>query len=394
MTLVISLIFLLFFIYVALIIYYKIGWDSIPDCTTTKPLNQFSTKISVIIPARNEAQQIKKCLLSVCSQTYPADLFEVIVVDDFSTDETAQIAMSFNDPAVKLIRLSDHVTDQLNSYKKKAIEIAIAQSTGSLIVTTDADCFMGKHWLQTIATVYETDYPAFIAAPVVINNSGKFIEIFQALDFMTLQGITGAAVYKKVHGMCNGANLAYEKKVFNEVKGFEGIDTIASGDDLLLMHKIAAKYPARIAFLKSREATVQTEPVHSIGSFFNQRIRWASKADKYNDKSILPVLIIVYFFNVALLVLPIICLFNNEAFFQFDFGSTLFNLTPFTCWVFLLVMKTVVEVLFLSGVAAFFNKKKLLWWFPVMQPFHIIYTVVAGWLGKFGTYQWKERKVT
>ena len=393
MTLVISIIVLLFLLYIMLIIYYKISWSSIPDFTATKPLNQLSTKISVIIPARNEAQEIKKCLQAVCNQTYPAGLFEVIVVDDFSTDNTAEIVLSFQSSNIRLLHLSDFVSEKLNSYKKKAIEIAIGASTGSLIVTTDADCFMGKHWLQTIASLYENDAPAFIAAPVVINNDDQFIEIFQALDFMTLQGITGAAVYKKIHGMCNGANLAYEKNVFNEVNGFSGIDTIASGDDLLLMHKIAAKYPNRIAFLKSSEAIVHTQPVHTIGSFFNQRIRWASKADKYHDKSILPVLVIVYFFNVALLVLPFISIFNNTTILQLHFGNVLINLTPWLCWLFLLIMKTAVELLFLSGVAGFFNKKKILWWFPVMQPFHIIYTVVAGWLGKFGTYQWKERKV-
>ena len=98
---------------------------------------------------------------------------------------------------------------------------------------------------------------------------------------MTLQGITGASVYKKFHSMCNGANLAYEKKAFNDAGGFEGIDNIASGDDMLLMHKIQKIYPDRIKYLKSADVVVQTQPQETLKDFMNQRIRWASKADKY-----------------------------------------------------------------------------------------------------------------
>ena len=139
------------------------------------------------------------------------------------------------------------------------METAIGLAKGNLIVTTDADCIVQPEWLQTIASYYEEFGPVFIAAPVVYTNPlhgdsffKKLLKIFQSLDFITLQGITGASVYKKFHNMCNGANLAYEKKVFNEVGGFEGIDQIASGDDMLLMHKIQKIYPGRIQYLKSR----------------------------------------------------------------------------------------------------------------------------------------------
>ncbi len=132
------------------------------------------------------------------------------------------------------------------------MEIAIGLAKGSLIVTTDADCLVQPEWLRTIASFYEEFSPVFIAAPVVYCNPlpgdslfKKFLKIFQSLDFMTLQGITGASVYKKFHNMCNGANLAYEKKAFYEAGGFEGIDQIASGDDMLLMHKIHKIYPGK-----------------------------------------------------------------------------------------------------------------------------------------------------
>ena len=131
----------IFGLYVLLILYYWRSWVSIPDFSL--PTSEFkpSTKITVIIPARNEEENIASCLDSICNQSYPSNLFEVLVVDDHSTDNTAAIVKSYERKNVKLISLKDFVQDALNSYKKKAIEIAIAQSTGELIVCTDADCF-------------------------------------------------------------------------------------------------------------------------------------------------------------------------------------------------------------------------------------------------------------
>lgn len=383
---VLLILLILFALYLLLIVYYWISWLSIP---CFKAENQScKTRISVIIPARNEETNIAACLGALCLQQYPKDLFEVLVVDDHSTDNTASVVKSFSAQQVKLIYLKDFVKSEQNSYKKKAIEIAIAQSTGELIVTTDADCIAPPSWLQTIASFYEQYQPQFIAAPVSIDHGNRFIEIFQSLDFMTLQGITGASVHKKIHSMCNGANLAYTKKVFEEVGGFTGIDKIASGDDMLLMHKIYSKWPGKVRFLKSKEAIVQTAPVKTISEFFNQRIRWASKADKYDDKRIFAVLLLVYLLNLLMLLLPVIALLYPQKLSIISFPLSLTNL-----WLFLLLTKTIIELIFLYPVAKFFGKQRSLWWFPVMQPFHIVYTIIAGWLGKFGSYKWKGRTV-
>ncbi len=380
---------ILFGIYFSLIIYYRQSWVSISDYKFSISDFQPTTKISVVIPARNEAENIKNCLDSIGNQSYPKHLFEILVVDDHSTDNTAAIITGYASQNVKLISLKDFVAPAaINSYKKKAIEIAVQQSTGDLIVTTDADCFVPQNWLQTIAAFYQEKKPEFIVMPVAIDCSFHFIEMFQAVDFMTLQGITGAAVYKKMHSMCNGANLAYSKKAFVQVNGFAGIDTIASGDDMLLMHKIYKQYPDGIAYLKSKEAIVHTAPVKTIGEFFNQRIRWASKADKYDDRRIFAVLLLVYLFNCLLLVLPIFALINNIQYSIFNVQCLTFG-----AWLLLLLLKTITELIFLLPVAKFFNKQSLLWLFPLMQPFHILYTVIAGWLGKFGSYKWKDRKV-
>ena len=382
-------ILIIFGLYTLLILYYLKSWLGIPEYQVKNQKRKPVTRITIIIPARNEEENIGTCLNSICNQSYPKELFEVLVVDDHSTDITASIIRSYAAQNVKLISLKDFVSaDELNSYKKKAIEIAVQQSTSELIVTTDADCFVPENWLQTIAAFYEQYQPEFIAAPVSINCSNKFIEFFQGLDFMMLQGITGASVYKKIHSMCNGANLAYTKKAFEEVGGFTGIDNIASGDDMLLMHKIYKRYPDKVMFLKSKAAIVQTQPVNSISEFFNQRIRWASKADKYDDKRIFAVLLLVYLVNVLLLALPVVAIFDNAQYSIFNIQYSMFGV-----WFCLLLLKTITELVFLYPVAKFFGKQTMLWLFPLMQPFHIIYTVIAGWLGKFGSYTWKERNV-
>lgn len=373
--------------YVALILYYRRSWASIKDFEPTENLNENEMPfVSIIIAARNEEFNIGKCIQSIINQTYPQSHIEIIVTDDHSTDKTVSIINSFLKENIRVINLQNFTGDKiLNSYKKKSIETALQFAKGDLIATTDADCIVPKKWIETIVSFYKEKSPAFIAAPVVFENPNKndrlwirFLKIFQSLDFMTLQGITGASVEKKFHNMCNGANLAYEKKVFYEVNGFEGIDEIASGDDMLLMHKIAKAHPEKIMFLKSRDVIVQTQPEGNVRNFMNQRIRWASKADKYTDKKITGVLLFIYLFNAWTLILAI-----SSFFFTNEFH--LFLITVF--------IKIAVELLFLYPVAKFFGKQKLLWWFVPAQPFHILYTLIAGWLGKFGNYQWKGRKV-
>lgn len=378
MTIVFIFTFSLLLVYAGLLLYYRFGWQQIPSFKPSIRNKAASTSITVIIPARNEEHNLPRLLSALAQQTYPKELVEVIVIDDHSTDGTATVVNMFSN--CKLVTLKDFIPPgSINSYKKKAIEIGILQSKGTLIVTTDADCYCTEDWLQTIADFYEETQPAFIVMPVAIDCSSKAIEIFQALDFMTLQGITGASVHKKMHSMCNGANLAYTRAAFEKVNGFVGIDTIASGDDMLLMHKIALQFPLGIAYLKAKEVTVQTAAVHTIKDFLNQRIRWASKADKYDDKRIFPVLLLVYLLNLLLLLFPLAAIFLGVSWWL--------------AWGMLLLIKTVAELFFLYPVAKFFSKQSLLWLFPLAQPFHIVYTVIAGWLGKFGSYQWKGREV-
>ena len=366
-------------LYSLLIIYYLQVWRQIPiykQPADSKP----STNISVIIPARNEESNIRFCLDSLCRQNYPAHLMEILVVDDLSTDQTSAIVSSYKNERIRLISLKDELilTNTSTGGKKQALTAGIKRASGKLIITTDADCTFPEKWISTLVSFYETYNPAFIAAPVTFSKERNALHIFQSLDFLSLQGVTAASVFSRFHTMCNGANLAYEKKIFEEAGGFNGIDQVASGDDMLLMHKIYLLYPDRVMYCLSQDAIVETKPAENIKTFFQQRIRWASKALVYHDKRIFYVLVLVYLLNSFLFALLIYGLVSAR-FFQF--------------WLFLLIIKTIVELSFLAPVARFYKKTSLLWYFFPAQPFHILYTVIAGFFGQVGSYEWKGRKL-
>ncbi len=371
----------LFFAYAILMMAYKLGWQrQNAGFTPTRPE---PVSITVIIPARNEAENIGICLQSILSNNYPKDQLEIIVIDDFSTDDTAGIAAALlSNGQGKVLQLKDFLseTERLNSYKKKALEIAISQAKGTWIVTTDADCKVLPGWLAQMASLMQEANVKFIAAPVSFTPPANkdLLYYFQSLDFMTMQGITAASVKLGLGNMCNGANLSFNKAAFDEVDGYKGIDHIASGDDMMLMYKIRTTFPDGIQYLKSKEAIVYTPAQPTWNSFLNQRIRWSSKADKYDDKILTWILALVYFFNLNFVVLFVAaCL--DTGYWRWFWG--------------LLVAKIIVELLFLLPVAKFYGKRKELLLFPFLQPLHILYIILAGFLGKFGTYHWKGRIV-
>lgn len=375
----ISITFILYIIYAAIILLYRKWFCRLKEFDVA-PDYKAQTTFSVIIPARNEAENIEHCISSILYQNYPTHLFEVIVIDDHSTDETPYIIerLQQQHPNLQLIKLEQALKGkQLNAYKKKAIEIAIGTSKYDWVVTTDADCLATENWLRNYDAYIQQYNPVFAGAPVAYTNTGTVLSTFQCIDFMTMQAVTAAAVSAGFHAMCNGANLTYKKEAFYSVGGFKGIDNIASGDDMLLMSKMKKEYPDRIGFVFSKESIITTDPMPNWKSFFNQRIRWASKSDQYKDKSIIVVLLLMYLFNVSLFIMPVLAIFN---------------VTFLIYWLIFLILKTIVEASFAKRMSVFFGFK-MKWYYALLQMHHVVYMVVAGWLGKFGTYQWKGRQV-
>ena len=334
------------------------------------------TYFTIVIPARNESQHIKKCVDAILAQNYPADFFEIIVIDDFSEDDTAFIvkAMQEKNSQVHLLSLADYYKEnEISSFKKKAIEKAVLHAKGDWIITTDADCIAPPDWLLLYHQYIVQNKPVFVAAPVMFVQEGGILNTFQVLDFLALQGITAAAVGAGKHSMSNGANLAFEKSAFIAVGGYQGVDEIASGDDMFLMHKMKKTLSNRIGYLFHPDAIVSTKAMGQWKDLIMQRIRWASKARFYDDNSIFWVLLLVYLYNFSFLLLLLL-------------GS-------FETLLISLAFKTFFELFFLDEVARFYHLKPVLKWFVFFQPIHIMYTIIAGLFGQVKTYTWKGRRV-
>ena len=334
------------------------------------------THFSIVIPARNESANIKACIDSILAQNYSKSDFEVIVIDDFSEDDTAFIVESLQalHENVRLLKLSDFFKqEEIQSFKKKAIEKAVVHAKGDWIITTDADCILPPNWLSLYHQYIIKESPVFVAAPVMFIPEKTVLNTFQVLDFLALQGITAAAVGAGKHSMSNGANLAFEKSAFIAVGGYQGVDQIASGDDMFLMHKMKKTLSNRIGYLFHPDAIVLTKAMPYWKDLIMQRIRWSSKARFYDDESIFWVLLLVYLYNFIFLILLL---------------SGQYQLLLIS-----LAFKTFFELYFLDTVSRFFKLQPTLQYFVLFQPLHIAYTIIAGLFGQVKTYTWKGRRV-
>ena len=350
------------------------GWHKLPAFTASA--KKGNTKVTVIVAARNEAALIARTLDDLVAQHYDKQLTEIIFIDDHSTDHTADIILRYEHLGVRLIKLNEDRA--LNSYKKKAIQTAIGQAGGQLIITTDADCRMGVNWLSTIVNFYEEKGYKMISSPVAYFEERSFFERAQSLEFLYLIGLGASTIGNSKPSTCNGANLAYEKAAFYEVGGFKGIDDLASGDDELLLHKMAAQYQDGIGFLKQEDAVVYTHAKPTLKEFIQQRKRWASKSTRYKNKSIIVLGVCIWLFNLSILLNLSIGVFSS-----FYLKLALAQL----------LTKIAVEFLFLFGVTGFAKRRKLLLMLPVLNLLHILYIVYIGIAGNSGKYNWKDRMV-
>jgi cellulose synthase/poly-beta-1,6-N-acetylglucosamine synthase-like glycosyltransferase len=253
--------------YLILIFVYLYHWRKSPSLQLPEDFEP-STSLSVIIPIRNEAEYIVDLLRSIQANNYPEDLLEIIVIDDHSTDGSAEKVKKLNAGNIKILSLRElKLSRGFNSYKKYGISKAIEIAQGDFIMTTDGDCIVPDKWLQYFAYSFEVKQKIFVAAPVNFIPSDNPLVSFQALDFMGMMLVTGANIERNKSLLCNGASLGYAKKLFTEVGGYEGISEQASGDDVMLMNKIATGNQEDIFFIKNREATVKTKAITTWSAF-------------------------------------------------------------------------------------------------------------------------------
>ncbi len=333
--------------------------------------------ISIIIPFRNEAENILNSLKSIEAQSYPQNKFEVIYVNDNSTDNSEEILKSAitkkNIKSVKTVS-----GNLLSGQKKNAIKYGIGLSKGDIIVTTDADCIHQNNWLKSLLSYFETD-TGFVSGPVDFIDDGKLFSKLQRLEFAGLI-ITGAGLIgNETPAICNAANLTYRKKAYHQVNGFEDNLNLSSGDDEILMQKIHSDTNYKIKVCLNKNAMVSTNPNKIFSQFFEQRKRWASKGLFYKNKILILKLILIFFFYLGIIVQLFLGLITSSIFligFIISFS-----------------IKLVLEYLILQKGIKLLYTREILKPFLLAELLHIPYIIISSVSGLFGNYNWKGRNI-
>ncbi len=333
--------------------------------------------ISVIIPFRNEEKNILVNLKSIEDQDYPKEKFEVIYIDDSSEDNSLKLLQD-NKIADNIKVLSVPEKFSVNAHKKRAVRYGIENSSGQIIVTTDADCVHDKKWLSSLVSNFDEE-TGFVSGPVEFIDGQTLFSKIQKLEFAGLIFTGAGLIGSGSPTICNAANIAYRKKAFDEVGGFKNQMGLSSGDDELLMQKIAKDTDYKVRFSVNKNSIVRTHSNKNIAEFYHQRKRWASKGLFYGDKNLIIKLILIFLFYIGLVFQPILAITLSSYFYISLVASIL--------------LKSVFEYLILtSGKKILFNDLSLKP-FLIAEFLQVPYIIIAGFVGAFGNLKWKERKI-
>jgi len=311
--------------------------------------------VSVVIACRNEQHKLLVLLDGLSNQDYPLHLYEVIVVNDNSTDKTFETASSYTG------KLSINTLNNSGTGKKKALETGIRAATGKLIITTDADCSPGKKWLRTIASFYESNKPDLIICPVQLSPMKGFFGKFQELEFLSLQGITAGTAINGNPILCNGANLAFTKESY--LKHSENLHhEIASGDDVFLLYSIKKEPQSKILWLESTYALITANSSPTLKSFINQRKRWISKSSSIKD-----------FYTIVLGIVTFVTILLQTVLLFAGILDPVF----LTLFLIILALKSIPDFLILKNTTARYGKENLMKWFLISQIIYPYYVLVV-----------------
>ncbi|MBN1154776.1 glycosyltransferase [candidate division KSB1 bacterium] len=363
---------LLLIIYLHRLMIFYFGLDKL-----SSGLNRNQHSVSVVIPARNEAMNISRCLDALIQQNYPADKFEVIVINDRSDDGTEQIVHKYSRLRHNVRYISVLQNQIVDSPKKHAITLGIKASRNEIIMTTDADTVAPPNWIKSMVAHF-TDDVGVVAGPVMFHKSAetKLSLKVQSLEFISLILAGMGSIGSGQPIIANGANLSYRKSVFESVDGFEGIDRLPSGDDDLFIQKVHSRTEQKVTYSIDTESVIYTEPVKSLRQFVHQRSRWASKGAHYNNTSLTVYLLSVYFLYLVLTTMMFLALLGHISF--------IFPL-------FLFVIKMVFDCAFIRKGLTLLKRRDLLPYLPLAEFFQLAYIVVTSFLGFIGSYRWKEK---
>lgn len=369
------IIFSMYFIFLLILLY---GWNR----SISQPLSTSSVSnplfISVIVAVRNEDENILRLLNCLSLQSYPKEKYEVIIVDDYSTDHTVSKIQGFKKSQNFNLRLlkSEHKNLKEITPKKAALQQGIDAAKGDVIMMTDGDCWFGEDWIKSFSLAFYNDSIKFVAGIVAIEGNITMLSKIQSIEFSSLIGTGGALINLNYPLMCNGANLAFRKEVFYEVDGYLGYENNSSGDDVFLMQKINNNYKNSIAFINDHRAVVYTFPQPSFSTLLHQRKRWASKWHKYPlvFSWLIPVFLFIHYLSfIAIILMAIISV---------QFMSLAVSL---------IMVKIILDGVFLRKVMKICKLKFEFFTFLLSEVIYPFYAIIVGISVQFGKYEWKGR---
>ncbi|TGE08482.1 glycosyltransferase [Hymenobacter fodinae] len=334
---------------------------------------------SILIAARNEAENLPHLLADLRQQLPVSGGIEVLVVDDHSTDATAAIvqsAVSTMPFPVRLLQLAQ--LPGARTGKKAAVQAAVQAAQAPWVLLTDADCRVPTGWVQAYASLAANPAVQFISGPVLLTGTG-WLATLQGLELAGLVGVGAASIGLQQPTMCNGANLAYRRAAFAAVEGFRGNEAVPSGDDEFLLHKIHAAFPGGVRFLQEQQAIVRTAAQPTLRQLLWQRVRWASKWRHYQAAAPQRLAVLVLLANLT---------------FPIGLGLGLWLSGASAGWLAPLVwgLKLAGDMLFLRPVLQFLGRPQWVRWVPVLQLAYAPYALATGLLGLRGGYVWKGRQ--
>lgn len=351
--------------YWVLVLLFCKGWRQLHD----RPVQSIGEKpfISVVIAFRNEMQNLPKLLESLKHQTIDASRFEIILVNDHSTDQ-------WESAITNILPLNARIIYSPESGKKAALRCGVQHAKGEVIAMTDADCIVPQRWIEILSKHSENKQYTIALGAVKLSSDESFFQYFQQLDFLSLQVSAMGAVGVNHPIMCNGANLACRKDFYNSVKSLN--DNYSSGDDIFLLHE-AKRRGATISMVSDPDGVVVTNPVPTLRALLNQRIRWASKSKGYTDRDSLIVAWIVFLANAGLTTL---------------FIAGWWSLTAFFVWLLTFIIKVIVDKMLFNKGFEFFAIQNRPFYFILAQLIHPFYTLSVVFAAAFTNGSWKGRR--
>ena len=332
--------------------------------------------IAVLVPFRNEAHHLPALLQSLYRQDYRG-YFEIVLIDDFSTDAGGadRIPVGIQ---LRTLRLEDfpRYVNPL-AHKKSALTLGVSHTDCEVIVTTDADCVWPVSGLQHLGETFAAGADV-VLGPVMIDPVTDVCSGFQALDLASYQLFTQATAVGGAPALANGAHFAFRRDSFAAVGGYRGVDHLASGDDVLLLHKFIAAGRQEIRYLGKREAVVTTSPVNGWSALWQQRLRWASKAGHYANTELKAAQALAFLNSLGIVAGLLLALHD----LRFLYAALL-------AW----ILKAGVDYVLLRGICRYYAREELLRWYPAAQVLYPFYLVAVGTAALAGVRtDWKGRR--